>query len=204
MTPRTCPRVTGARTGNGIGPVVGAVLLALGVSACSAAGDPNAAAVIDGRVIAESDVQAAVSELPVEITQGTRVDPVQIVSLLVAADVVEGVAREFSDGPATLLATDEDAQDFLDSVDAEAGREPQQYSDATLQVIATNLMLANLQQTDVAAPALQEGITGLQDSDVTINPRYGTIGEQGELQFGDFRRDWLPEADPDAQVLPEG
>ncbi len=204
MTPRTSKRVTGARAGHAIGPVVGALVLALGVSACSAAGDPSVAAVVDGRVVAESDVHAAVSELPVEITQGTRVDPVQILSLLVAADVVEGVAREFSDGPAILLATDEDAKEFLDSVDAEAGREPQQYSDATLQVIATNLTLSNLQQTDVAAPALQEGITGLQDSDVTINPRYGTVGEQGELQFGDFRRDWLSEADPDAQALPEG
>lgn len=204
MTPRTSTRVAGARTGSVVGPVVGAVLLALGVSACSAAGDPSTAAVVDGRVVAESDVQTAVSELPLEITQGTRVDPVQIVSLLVAADVVEGVAREFSDGPATLVATDEDARDFLDSVDAEAGRPPQQYSDATLQVIATNLMLASLQQTDVAAPALQEGITGLQNADVTINPRYGTVGEQGELQFGDFRRDWLPEADPEAQALPEG
>ena len=201
MTPRTSTRAH-ARAGRLVGPVLGVVALALGASACSAAGDPTAAAVIDGRVVPEADVQAAVTELPLEITQNTRVDPVQSVSLLVAADVVEGVAREFSVGPASLLATDEDAQAFLDTVDTEAGRGPQQYSDATLQVIATNLMLSNLQQTDVAAPALQEGITGLQDSDVVINPRYGTVGEEGELQFGDFRRDWLPETDP--QALPEG
>lgn len=204
MTPRPSTRAVGARTGRVAGPVAGAVLLALGVGACSAAGDPGAAAVVDGRVVAEADVQAAVTELPLEITQGTRVDPVQIVSLLVVSDVVEGVAREYSDGSTSLLATTDDAQEFLDSVDADAGREPQQYSEATLQVITTNLMLANLQQTDVAAPALQEGITGLQDSDVTINPRYGTVGEQGELQFGDFTRDWLPEPAPDAQAPPEG
>lgn len=199
MTPRTSTRAC-ARTGS----LVGAVVLALGVSACSAAGDPTTAAVVDGRVVPESDVQAAVSELPLEITQDTRVDPVQIVSLLVAADVVEGVAREFSDGPASLLATDDDAQAFLDSVDTEAGRGPQEYSDATLQVIATNLMLSNLQQTDQAAPALAEGINGLQEADVTINPRYGTVGEQGELQFGVFDHDWLPTPAADQQVPPEG
>ncbi|WP_380165836.1 hypothetical protein [Jannaschia sp. R86511] len=201
MTPRTSTRASGARTG----AVVGAVVLSLGLSACSAAGRPGAAAVVDGRVVAEADVQAAVSELPLEITQGTRVDPVQIVSLLVAADAVEAVAREFTEqSPADLFATDEDAQEFLDAVDVEAGRGPQEYSEATLQVIATNLMLSNLQQTDVAAPALQEAITGLQDADVSINPRYGTVGEQGELQFGDFRRDWLPETATDAQATPQG
>lgn len=207
MTPRPSTRArtrTGLRVGRVVGPAVGAAVLALGASACSAAGDPSAAAVVDGRVVPEADVQAVVSELPLEITQNTRVDPVQIVSLLVAADVVEGVAREFSDGPASLLATDDDAQAFLDSVDTEAGRGPQQYSDATLQVIATNLMLSNLQQTDQAAPALADGINGLQDADVTINPRYGTVGDEGELQFGVFTHDWLPEPVLDGQVPPEG
>lgn len=188
MTPRTPRRWAGPRPG----AVLAAAALSVGLAACSAAGDPSAAAVVDGRVVSEADVQTAVQELPLEVTQGTRVDPVQVVSLFVASDAVEDVAREFSEaGPASLVVTLDDAKTFLESIDMEADRAPQQYSDPTLQVIATNLMFANISQTDVAAPALQERITELEQSDVVINPRYGTVGEQGELQFGDFRRDWL-------------
>lgn len=195
MTPRTPSRRRGARALLALG----ASGMVLGLAACSSAGDPTAAAVVDGRVVSESDVQTAVAELPTEITQGNTIDPVEIVSLLVAQDVVEDVAREY-----TTVATNDDAQELLASVDTEAGREPQQYSEATLRVIAINLMLGSIQQTEVAAPALAEGITALEQADVTLNPRYGTIGEQGQLQFGDFRHDWLVTPDPETQAMPEG
>ncbi len=185
------PRTSGRRRRARPAVALAASGLLLGLAGCSAAGDPTAAAVVDGRVVREADVQTVVAELPIEITGGQVLDPVEIVSLLVAEDVVEDVAREF-----TTVATDEDARELLASVDADAGREVQQYSPATLRVIAVNLMLSNIQQTDAAAPALAEGITSLEQAEVTLNPRYGTIGEQGELQFGDFRHDWLatPEA----------
>lgn len=186
MTPTMTPRSTRRRPGARALVAAGAVSLALGLGACSAAGDPGAAAVVDGRVVSQADVQTAVAELPREITQGVQVDPVQVVSLFVARDAVEETAREY-----TGLVTQEDARQFLRQIDEDAGRTPVQYSEPTLDVIAINLMVGQLTQTDVAAPVLNERISQLSGDDVTLNPRYGSVSEDGELLFGVYDHDWL-------------
>lgn len=189
MTPRTPRGRTGARA-----LVVGtAVALTLGLGACSALGDPRAAAVVDGRVVTQDDVQTAVTELPVEITGGAQVDPSQVLGLFVVEDVVTDVAREF-----TGLATEGDAREYLHEVDEQAGREPGDYSEPTLRLIATQLMFTSIQQTDAARPAIQEGLADLVEGGVDINPRYGGVSSDGELLLGRFDHDWLPEADPGA------
>ena len=201
MTPRTPRRTPGSRALRLVPVALAAVV---GLGACSAAGDPSAAAVVDGRVVSERDVQTAVEELPLELTGGARVDPVQVVSLLVARDVVAGVAREASEGaPASLVVSDAQAQEILAGIDTEAGRDPGTYSQPTLDVISTNYMFTNIRQSDAAGPALQEAFTELEQSDVTVNPRYGQIGEDGVLAIGDFQKDWLPVQQQEGEGTPE-
>lgn len=186
MTPTMTPRSPRRRYGARALVSAGAVTLALGLGACSAAGDPDTAAVVEGRVVSQADVQTAVAELPPEITQGARVDPVQVVSLFVAKDAVEDVAREY-----TGIVTHDDARELLRQVDVDAGRAPGQYSEPTLDVIAINMMVNQISQTSVAAPALEERIAALGGDEVTLNPRYGGVAESGELQFGVYDHDWL-------------
>lgn len=193
MTPTMTPRSPRRRSGARALAAVGAVTLALGLGACSAAGDPATAAVVDGRVVSQAEVQTAVEELPRELTQGVQVDPVQVVSLLVYRDAVESVAREY-----TGLATQADAQAFLRQLDEDAGRVPVEYSEATLDVVALNLMVGQISQTETAAPALNESIAAVGDQDVTLNPRYGSVSERGELQFGAYEHDWLSDGGADA------
>jgi hypothetical protein len=187
MRPRTPRRRRAARALT----TLGAAGLALGLTACSGAGNPTAAAVVEGRVISERDVQTVVAELPLEVTGGAQVAPSQIVSVLMVSEIVEDVAREF-----TGVTGRDEARELLQAVDTDADREPFDYSDATLDAIAVNVMLNNIQQTDVAAPVLEERLQELQSGgDVQMNPRYGRVGEDGSLQFSNFSHDWLPSAD---------
>lgn len=190
MTPRT----PGRRTASRALVALGSVALALGATACSAAGDPSAAAVVDGRVIPESDVQTALSELPPEITGGQAIPPGELLSVFVVGDVVRDVAREF-----TGVTSDEQAREQLRALDEGAGRAPVEYSDATVDLIALLIMQQNINQTDVAFPELQERAAELQASgDVQINPRYGRLND-GAIQFNAFTHDWLAEPPAGAQ-----
>jgi hypothetical protein len=191
MTPRT----PGRRTASRALVALGSVALALGATACSAAGDPTAAAVVDGRVISEADVQTVVAELPPEVTGGQPLPPGQVLQIFLVADIIEDVAREY-----TGVISEEVAREGLLARDLQAGREPVDYSDATLEIIALDLMVQNILQTDLALPEYQERVIERQQGDdVTINPRYGRITEDNGFQFSVFTHDWLVEPPVDAQ-----
>lgn len=160
--------------------------LVVALAGCSAAGDPSLAASVDGREVAVDDVQTAVAELPLEITGGARVQPADVVSLLVVAPLVTDVARQFD-----AVTSTQQAEEFLHGIDDDAGRAPGDYADATLDVVAVNLMVQALQESPEAAPLLQQAAADLEQADVVINPRYGSVSDEGQLLFGDFARDWL-------------
>jgi len=71
--------------------------------------------------------------------------------LVTPGTTVEDIAREYG----TVLGEVE-AREFLASVDEQAGRPSGQYSEPTLQLIATNLMLGQIGQSEESAAAVEE------------------------------------------------
>jgi len=143
MSPRTRTRWGGARAL----ACGGALVSLVGLGGCSALGDPSAAALVDGRtVVTQADVATVMAELPPEVSQGQPVAPSQVLTFLAVGDTVEGIAREYG----TVIG-DVQARQFLASVDEEAGRPAARYSEPTLRLISTNLMLGEIGQDPEAA-----------------------------------------------------
>jgi hypothetical protein len=165
-----------------------AVGLAVTLAACSAAGPPGAAVVVDGRVVPESDVQTVVRELPPELTGGAPVDPGVVVAILMVEDAVRDVATEF-----TGVVSNADVQRQLGLETGSA----EQLSEPTLRVLATNIMAQQVLQTDGAREELDARIA---EQDVQLNPRYGELGEG--LQVVPSQPEWLRPAG--GQQLLEG
>ncbi len=181
MTSSSRSRTTARRAGVAI---LGVPVLALSLGACSGLGDPTAAAVVDGRTISERDVQIIASELA--DGTGGAVTPAQVVPLMVVAGVVDEITQN--------TVSRQGAQEALDA-QAEAQQQPlQEYSDATLDFIATNLELSSIQQDQLAAAEFTER---LEELDVRINPRYGSVDpEQGISQgIGAPSFPWLGQPD---------
>ena len=171
--------------------VTGALATAVGLGACSALGDPSAAALLDGEtLVSQAEVATVMAELPLEISQGQPVAPDQVLTFLAVGDTVEDIAREYS-----AVIGDAEAQEFLASVDEQAGRPAVQYSEPTLQLISTNLMLGEITQSPESAAVVEEQFQALV-ADLEINPRYGEIAEGGSLLVVPVRHPWLvaPEA----------
>lgn len=164
MTPRSHLRTTTA------GLVAGAAALAALLSGCSGVGNPSAAAVVDGRVIEESEVQTVVEQLPAGPEGGT-VTPQQVVPLMVVSGVVEDVAAAFT-GPTSL----DEAEQLLVDADVAVGRAPGTYDEPTLRIVAVDQMLGSIVANDLALAAFQEQVAEL---DVRLNPRYGQLPEEG-------------------------
>ena len=168
--------------------LVGAPALALSVAACAGLGSPGSAAVVDGEVISDRDVQTVAGELAAGT--GGAVTVAQVVPLMVVSGVVDDIAGEITGG-----SSREDARVALEANAVAGGQEPVEYSDVTLDFIATNLELNAIQQNDQARAEFDER---LQELDVEVNPRYGTIDEEQGLRagIGAASFPWL--GDPDA------
>lgn len=189
MSPRTSSRRTGARAL----VVTAALATTVGLGACSALGDPSAAAVLDGRtVVTQAEVATVLRELPLEITQGQPVAPSQVLTFLAVGDTVEDIAREYG----TVLG-EREAREFLASVDEQAGRPTGQYTEPTLQLIATNLMLGQITQSEESAAAVEERFAALTE-ELEVNPRYGEVAQDGSLLVVPAQHPWLP-APPGAE-----
>lgn len=172
MTSRTPTRPYAAR--RRVAALVGAPALALGLAACSGLGTPGSAAVVDGEVISEREVQTVATELA--LGTGGAVTAAQIVPLMIVSGVVDDIAAEITGGSSRA--------DALAALEANAvgdGQTSVEYSDATLDFIATNLELNAIQQNDQARAVFEER---LQELDVEVNPRYGTIDEEQGLRAG--------------------
>lgn len=201
MTPRTSTRRTRARAL----AVVGALVSTVGLGACSALGDPSAAALVDGEVVVTQDeVVTVVRELPLEVTDGQPIDPAQIVTILAFSDIMTETAREIGAAQGAV-----EAQRFLDEATGavppaepteEAGEDPGDeaaegtpgdYSDATLEVMAVVLMGAEVQQDPEAAATLGERLEDLRGR-LELNPRFGEVlpAESGGF-VGPVQHPWL-------------
>lgn len=143
--------------------------LVLALSACSAAGPPGAAAVVDGEVVPEGDVRAVQQELPPEITGGAPVPVQDILAFFLVGDTVREVAAEY-----TGVISTADVRPQLEQVVAQSGGELGELSEPTLELFATSAMLNQIQATDVAREELEARI---QELDVEVNPRYGSVGD---------------------------
>lgn len=190
MTSRNPTRPAAAR--RSAAALVGAPALALALSACSGLGSPGSAAVVDGRVISDRDVQTVAGELGAG-TSG-EVTVAQVVPLMIVDGVVDDIASEITGG-----SSREDARAAL-GANAVEGQQPVEYSDVTLDFIATNLELNAIQQNDLARAEFD---ARLQELDVEVNPRYGTVDEEQGLRagIGAVSFPWLEAADA---VEPQG
>lgn len=172
MTSRTPTRPKAAR--RSVAALVGAPALALALAACSGLGAPGSAAVVDGEPISDRDVQTVATELAVGT--GGAVTAAQVVPLMIVSGVVDDIAGEITGG-----SSREDARAALEANTVDDGQASVEYSDVTLDFIATNLELNAIQQNDQARAVFEER---LQELDVEVNPRYGTVDEEQGLRAG--------------------
>ena len=182
MSPRTRSRRAGTRAL----VVAGALATTVGLGACSALEDPSAAALIDGKtVVTQQEVSTVLTELPLEISNGEPVAPSQVLTFLAVAGTVESLAQDYGS-----VIGEGQAREFLASVDEEAGRPAVEYSEPTLQLIATNLMLGELSQSEDSAAEVEAQFSALVD-DLEVNPRYGQVAEDGSLLVVPVQHPWL-------------
>ncbi|HEX2705378.1 MAG TPA: hypothetical protein VHM65_06435 [Candidatus Lustribacter sp.] len=133
---------------------VAALGLGLTLSACSVVDKAHAAAVVDGRVIEESAVDASVAQLrSVEVTVGPGV---VLGMLILAKPVADQVSASGSWKP--------DA-----AYNAFLARIPDP-TPATVEVVRTNSALSALTADDQKAV-----LAALRSMTVTVNPRYGSF-----------------------------
>ncbi len=155
--------------------IVAAAAVALTVvgvlAGCS--GRPGAAAVVDGRAIASSDVATALAELkPVYTTASVQGVLATLISepALIEAASQHGVGVSDEDGEATLRASFASA-----GVDA-----PEAFSPATIAIGRYLAAADKVNAIDDPQPIVDEFSQRMQQQDVQVNPRFGTF-EQGSV-----------------------
>ncbi|WP_454051193.1 hypothetical protein [Cellulomonas sp. Marseille-Q8402] len=170
-------------------PVVGALVVVSALAACSG-GRPGAAAVVDGRTIPTSDVETATSELA-DVLQG--VTQATVLGVLVQEPTIAAHAPEAGVG-----VSDQQARDALDQqAEASGGAAGQEFSEPSVAVMRYVLQIDALQQAGDAQQVVADLQEDLADLDVTVNPRFGTAGENGTV--GETTYPWLvaaPETAP--------
>ncbi|WP_372593092.1 hypothetical protein [Actinotalea sp.] len=158
-------------------PVVGAVVVAASLAACSV--HPGAAAVVDGRVISQDELQVAQKELAPILVGATASD---ILAVLIAAPEYAAAASENGVGVSTA-----DAEQLLAEATASAGiTEVVDYGPGALDVALFSLANANLSDLADGEDVLAEVQAEVLAQDVTVNPRYGTFDETtGRVELTD-------------------
>lgn|GEM_PF-379192 len=158
------PRVVGVLAG------VAAVAVLAGCSD----GEPGAAAVVDGTAISTADVRTAKDELGPYLQAVTSLN---VLNVLVQEPTVVGLADEEGVG-----VSDQDAQALLASIATQNGATSvPTFSEPSLTVAKYSIAFNNLQgltnAKDVAS-TLDERLSAL---DVTVNPRFGDLGDGNQI-----------------------
>ena len=146
------------------------VLVALATTAglAGCAGQPGAAAVVDGTVITASDVQAALTELSPYYQGATTTN---LLAVLVQEPTVVELAEEKGVG-----VSDEDAQALLDQVvqqKVEGGTAT--FTEPSLAVARYSIAYSNLEGLPDAAAMGDEIDSRLRDLDIEVNPRFASL-----------------------------
>lgn len=173
-------------------PVVGALVVAGTLAACSG-GEPGAAAVVDGRSVPTSDVETATRELA-DVLQG--VTQSTVLGVLIQEPTIAAHAADAGVG-----ISDQQALDALDQqVEASGGTAGREFSEPSVTVMRYVLQIGALQETDDAQQVLADLQEDLSALDFTVNPRFGTAGENGTV--GETTYPWLVTAAPAAPAAP--
>lgn len=146
--------------------VAAAAALALAGVLAGCSSHPGAAAVVDGRQIPSSDVQAALADLKPAAPSLTAQ---LVLQTLIQEPTLLQLARDEGVG-----VSDGDGKKLLDSLYTSAGvPAPASYAPATLVVGEHQAALTNLQKLDDIDAVSQEFADRLGELDVTVNPRFG-------------------------------
>lgn len=161
--------------------VVGGALVAVAaLSGC--AGQPGAAAVVDGTKISVADVQTATTELA-PLYQG--VTPTAVLQVLIHERTVAAFASEQGVG-----VNDQQAADELSGIGAQlpavGGRTYSAPSLAVERYLLATKALQGLATADAILPELQ---TRLAAQKIEVSPRFGTLGDGATIT--DTVHPWL-------------
>jgi len=164
--------------------VVGAVVVAASLAACSV--HPGAAAIVDGTVISQDELETAQRELA-PILSGAS--PSDVLGVLIAAPDYVQAASDNGVGVSI-----EDAEALLASVaPADEGTSTPAYSAGSIEVARFSLATSKLQALDGGDAILADALAKVGSRDVTVNPRYGTFAaDTGRVTLVD--PDWIVQA----------
>lgn len=164
-------------------------LTTVGLAGC--AGQPGAAAVVDGTAIPTSDVEAALTEL-LPWFQG--VTTTNVLSVLVQEPTVVELAEEKGVG-----VSDEDAQALLDQVVKQKSADATAtFTEPSLAVARYSIAYSNLEDLANASEIGEEIDTRLRALDIEVNPRFASL-EEGFQIGAPVAPPWLvdPSSGPD-------
>lgn len=167
------PQEPGTRTAvRRVVPVLGALVVAGALAACSG-GQPGAAAVVGDRVISTADVETATRELNA-VFGDASLSSTSVVIALVQAPVVDEVAAE-----AGVAVSEETARDTLAAAAEDAGVRTDGFSDAAVTVMQLSLAGQALATVPDAEQAQAAVAGSLAEQDLRLNPRFGTVSDEG-------------------------
>jgi len=147
-------------------------LTTVGLAGC--AGQPGAAAVVDGTAISTADVAAALDELE-PYFQG--VTTTNVLAVLVQEPTVVGLAGEKGVG-----VSDEQAQELLDQVvQQKVAGASETFTEPSLAVARYSIAFTNLQDLPDSEEVGQEIDKRLRDLDIEVNPRFGSLADGNQV-----------------------
>jgi len=150
------------------------VALATTAGLAGCAGQPGAAAVVDGTAIPTSDVSAALAELEPWF-QG--VTTTNVLAVLVQEPTVVALAAEKGVG-----VSDEDAEALLDEVvQQKVQGATATFTDPSLAVARYSIAYTNLQGLPEDAGIGEEIDARLRDLDVELNPRFASLADGNQV-----------------------
>lgn len=177
-----------------------ATVLAAGIALSGCAGQPGAAAIIDGQTISEQSLSRSGAALQPFLQD--QLTPRAMLSSMIQAEIFLQVASDHGLG-----ASAEEARDYLDNIAEEADIDaPENYPDGTIEVARMLMINQNLQTSDQSDAVQQEVVNEIDNLDVSINPRYGSWDPQamsGSL-IQEQSQQWLLASDEDDAAGPAG
>ncbi|WP_258724048.1 SurA N-terminal domain-containing protein [Cellulomonas sp. NS3] len=169
----------------------GAVLgLVAAVTLAGCTGQPGAAAVVDGRVIAVEDVHTAVAQLSPFFEGATSEN---VLAVLVQEPTIRAFAQEHG-----VAVSDQAARAQLTDAAAQLEVPTEEFGEPAVSVSRYLLVweqLTGLPDAQTLIPDLQ---LELSELDVEVSPRFGTVDEGNELVAVD--RPWLVTSDDETAV----
>lgn len=160
--------------------VLGAAVL---LSGCGAQ-QPGAAAVVDGRVISDTDAQQVAAQISTVPGVQQKVTPADtLVSLILA--------------PYVLDQAEKDGKGVSESQARAAVKEIKDPAPATLDFVRTSLAANGL--SDRARAAV---LADVAKAKITVNPRYGTL-DRKKLQLTPPAPNWIKATTPSAPATPQ-